>query len=168
MDGVVKWFSEEQGYGFITDKDNNDYYFHVTNVKGASLPKNGHTVYFDVEDHKAKNVSLNRKKENTYKILSSDYRKNIFDLYKDTLTCITIAILGIYLIKNDNQEIGWIIYITAGLLSVLAIVTTARTIETKFKNKDISKFGILVNFILCVFSIIILLGGLVKGMQEII
>ncbi|APV90910.1 hypothetical protein SEEM1958_004070 [Salmonella enterica subsp. enterica serovar Mbandaka str. ATCC 51958] len=101
-------------------------------------------------------------------MLSSDYRKNIFDLYKDTLTCITIAILGIYLIKNDNQEIGWIIYITAGLLSVLAIVTTARTIETKFKNKDISKFGILVNFILCVFSIIILLGGLVKGMQEII
>ncbi|VTP17366.1 Cold shock-like protein [Phytobacter ursingii] len=168
MDGIVKWFSEEQGYGFITDKDNNDYYFHVTNVKGASLPKKGQIVYFDIEDHKAKNVSFDRKKENTYKILSADYRKNIFDLYKDTLTCITIAILGIYLIKHNYQYIGWTIYIAAGLLSVLAIVTTARTIETKFKNKDISKFGILVNFILCLLSTLILLGGLAKGIQEII
>ncbi|WP_233679370.1 cold shock domain-containing protein [Klebsiella oxytoca] len=80
MDGVVKWFSEEQGYGFITDKDNNDYYFHISNVKGTVIPKNSQNVFFDVEDNKAKNISLTRKKESTFKILSPDYRKSIFDL----------------------------------------------------------------------------------------
>lgn len=62
MDGVVKWFSEEKGYGFITDKNNKYYYFHVSDVKGALLPENGQSIHFDVETtkkgYKAKNIIL--------------------------------------------------------------------------------------------------------------
>ena len=67
MNGVVKWFSEAQGYGFITDKNNTDYYFHVSNVKGALIPKNGQKIFFDIEDNKAKNISLTYKKKIHFK-----------------------------------------------------------------------------------------------------
>lgn len=69
MDGVVKWFSEEKGYGFITDKNNKDYYFHVSDVKGASLPENGQDVYFDSETtqkgYRAKNIVLTKNNAST-------------------------------------------------------------------------------------------------------
>lgn len=65
MDGVIKWFSEDKGYGFITDKYNKDYYFHVSDVKGASLPVKAQDVHFDVETtpkgHRAKNIILTKK-----------------------------------------------------------------------------------------------------------
>lgn len=64
MDGIVKWFSEEKGYGFITDKYNNDYYFHVSDVKGASLPEKTQSVNFDAETtlkgRRAKNIILTK------------------------------------------------------------------------------------------------------------
>lgn len=78
MDGVVKWFSEEKGYGFITDKNNKDYYFHVSDIKGASLPKNGQDVYFDSETtqkgYKAKNIVLTKNNSSTDNSL--DFCKN--------------------------------------------------------------------------------------------
>ncbi len=78
MDGVVKWFSEEKGYGFITDKNNKDYYFHVSDVKGASLPENGQDVYFDSEmtqkGYRAKNIVLTKNNSSTENSL--DFCKN--------------------------------------------------------------------------------------------
>ncbi|EBW7768948.1 cold shock domain-containing protein, partial [Salmonella enterica subsp. enterica serovar Louisiana] len=78
MDGVVKWFSEEKGYGFITDKNNKDYYFHVSDVKGASLPENGQDVYFDSETtqkgYRAKNIVLTKNNVSTDNRL--DFCKN--------------------------------------------------------------------------------------------
>ncbi len=45
--GIVKWFSEEKGYGFVTDKTNNDLYFGVKDVVGADLPINGDKVKYE-------------------------------------------------------------------------------------------------------------------------
>ncbi|EPO8269347.1 cold shock domain-containing protein [Raoultella planticola] len=166
MDGIVKWFSEEQGYGFITDKANNDYYFHISNVKGTLIPKNGQYVYFDIEDNKAKNISLTHKKENTFKILSSDYRKTIFDLYKDTFTCITIAVLGVFLIRNNYHITGWLTYSVACALAILASFTTIKLVEEKRKSKEASRLSFIVFLLSVVFSIIILVSGLLKGVKE--
>lgn len=62
MDGVVKWFSEEKGYGFITDENNKDHYFHVSDVKGALLPEQGNVIIFDVKitakGSRAKNITI--------------------------------------------------------------------------------------------------------------
>lgn len=166
MNGVVKWFSEAQGYGFITDKNNTDYYFHVSNVKGALIPKNGQKIFFDIEDNKAKNISLTYKKESAFKILSPDYRKSIFDLYKDIFACVAIAILGVFLIKNNFQYIGWSIYIVSGLLSILAMISTIKSVEAKFKSNDLNKFDFILFLIFSIFSIVILFCGLLKGTQE--
>ncbi len=47
MQGKVKWFSSEKGYGFITSDDGGDHYFNVQSINGASLPSNGDSVQFE-------------------------------------------------------------------------------------------------------------------------
>lgn len=47
MQGKIKWFSSEKGYGYIVGEDGKDYYFNVREVKGAELPSNGDTVTFE-------------------------------------------------------------------------------------------------------------------------
>lgn len=53
MQGTVKWFSNEKGFGFIVGADGTERYFHVRSVKGATLPKSGAAVAFSpAEGHK--------------------------------------------------------------------------------------------------------------------
>lgn len=53
--GTVKWFSNDKGYGFITDINNVDYYFSVREIIGATLPANGAKVNFQpIETPKGK------------------------------------------------------------------------------------------------------------------
>ena len=47
MQGTVKWFSSEKGYGFITSVSGEDHYFNVQSIKGAKLPSNGDIVNFE-------------------------------------------------------------------------------------------------------------------------
>ncbi|MCK8604386.1 cold-shock protein [Desulfoferrobacter suflitae] len=46
MEGRVKWFSKDRGYGFITDEDDKDHHFAVRDVVGDTLPSTGDTVSF--------------------------------------------------------------------------------------------------------------------------
>ena len=102
------------------------------------------------------------------KVLSLDFRKLIFDLYKDTFVCIAIAIVGVYLIKNGFPCIGWLTYIVAGALAILASFSTFNMVQGKLKSNEISKFGFITLLFFSVFSIIILFGGLVKGVKDIL
>lgn len=47
MQGKIKWFSAEKGYGYIVGDDGQDYYFNVPEVKGSELPSNGDAVRFE-------------------------------------------------------------------------------------------------------------------------
>jgi cold shock protein len=47
MRGRVKWFSNERGYGFITDERNEDHHFSVRDVVGPLLPHGGEPAEFD-------------------------------------------------------------------------------------------------------------------------
>lgn len=47
MQGTVKWFSPDKGYGFITSSVGEDHYFNVRDVVGACLPGTGDAVSFD-------------------------------------------------------------------------------------------------------------------------
>jgi cold shock CspA family protein len=47
MEGQIKWFSQEKGYGFVTSQDGDDHFFAVQDVRGAELPSIGDTVRFE-------------------------------------------------------------------------------------------------------------------------
>jgi cold shock CspA family protein len=47
MEGQIKWFSREKGYGFVTSQDGEDHFFAVQDVRGADLPAIGDTVRFE-------------------------------------------------------------------------------------------------------------------------
>ena len=50
--GVVKWFNDQKGYGFITPEEGKDVFVHFSGIKGdgfKSLPE-GAQVEFDITD----------------------------------------------------------------------------------------------------------------------
>jgi len=52
MKGVVKWFNESKGYGFITREDGVDVFVHYTDIQdnGFKTLSEGQSVSFDVAD----------------------------------------------------------------------------------------------------------------------
>lgn len=50
--GIVKWFNQEKGYGFLSCDDGNDVFVHHSQVKEKGTEKDlheGQSVSFDVE-----------------------------------------------------------------------------------------------------------------------
>ena len=62
--GIVKWFNDSKGYGFIEQEDGPDVFVHHSEIKGAGLKtlKEGDQVSFDIEQGekgpKAANVTV--------------------------------------------------------------------------------------------------------------
>ncbi len=52
MNGTVKWFSAEKGYGFITTEDGQDIFAHFSQIQkdGFKTLEEGQAVTFDVVD----------------------------------------------------------------------------------------------------------------------
>jgi CspA family cold shock protein len=50
-DGVVKWFNERKGYGFIEQEDGPDVFVHHSGIDGAGFKtlQEGDKVTFDIE-----------------------------------------------------------------------------------------------------------------------
>lgn len=51
--GVVKWFNQEKGYGFISANDGNDVFVHHSQIKEKGHDKDlheGQNVSFDVQE----------------------------------------------------------------------------------------------------------------------
>ena len=65
MEGKVKWFSEEKGFGFIVGSDGVERFFGVRDIEGVELPNNGASVIFDPAEGKkgprATKVSITKK-----------------------------------------------------------------------------------------------------------
>ena len=51
MQGTVKWFNDQKGYGFIQAKDNKDYFVHYSGIAGTGFKSlsEGDEVTFDIE-----------------------------------------------------------------------------------------------------------------------
>jgi len=62
-EGIVKWFSEKKGYGFIEQDDGRDVFVHYSSIMGQGFKTltDGQRVSFDVEENDkgpvAKNVN---------------------------------------------------------------------------------------------------------------
>ncbi|BEP27762.1 cold shock domain-containing protein [Helicovermis profundi] len=52
MNGTVKWFNAEKGFGFITAEDGNDVFVHFSQINkdGFKTLEEGEKVEFDVVD----------------------------------------------------------------------------------------------------------------------
>ncbi len=50
MNGTVKWFNAEKGYGFITTEEGNDVFAHFSQIQQAGFKalEEGQNVTFDV------------------------------------------------------------------------------------------------------------------------
>jgi len=47
VQGKIKWFSQEKGYGYIVAEDGKEHYFNIRDIQGANLPRNGDFVTFE-------------------------------------------------------------------------------------------------------------------------
>ncbi|MFC1852385.1 cold-shock protein [candidate division CSSED10-310 bacterium] len=63
-EGVVKWFNEKKGFGFIEQEDGTDVFVHYTGIAGTGFKsiREGDRVSFDIEQGEkgpaAKNVKV--------------------------------------------------------------------------------------------------------------
>lgn len=79
MQGTVKWFNNQRGYGFITRDDGTDIFVHYSglNMQGFKQLEEGQSVTFDVIDtekgKQAVNVTVieNTSKEDFEKIVDA-------------------------------------------------------------------------------------------------
>ena len=53
MEGKVKWFNEQKGYGFIVGEGGQDYFFHVSSLpEGTVSVETDEKVSFDLKEGK--------------------------------------------------------------------------------------------------------------------
>lgn len=63
--GIVKWFNEEKGYGFISCDEGDDVFVHHSQIKEKGTEKDlheGQSVSFDVEDGEKGPMAVNVQK----------------------------------------------------------------------------------------------------------
>ncbi len=50
MKGTVKFFNDKKGYGFVVSDDGNEYFVHISGLKGMDTLEEGATIAFDLKD----------------------------------------------------------------------------------------------------------------------
>ncbi len=64
MKGVVKWFNDKKGYGFITDEEGNDVFVHYQDIEGEGFKtlQENDNVEFDVGEGEKGPKAMNVRK----------------------------------------------------------------------------------------------------------
>ena len=64
MKGVVKWFNDKKGYGFITDEEGNELFVHYQEIQGEGFKtlQENDNVEFDVGEGQKGPKAINVRK----------------------------------------------------------------------------------------------------------
>lgn len=62
MEGTVKFFNDEKGFGFITVEDDKDYFVHQSGLEEGVVLNDGDSVEFEVEEGERGPKAVNVKK----------------------------------------------------------------------------------------------------------
>lgn len=65
MNGIIKLYKEEKGYGFILGEDEKQYFFHISNVKSTEIPEVGLGVSFTPDKNEKGLLANNVEIKNT-------------------------------------------------------------------------------------------------------
>ncbi len=49
MEGKVKFFNEEKGFGFIADSEGKEYFVHISGIENNMVLKDEQSVSFEIE-----------------------------------------------------------------------------------------------------------------------
>jgi len=62
MNGVVKWYHSQKGYGFITNDEGKDIFVHRSQIPMGTYLHEGDKVSFDIEEDERGPKAVNLKK----------------------------------------------------------------------------------------------------------
>lgn len=86
VEGKVKYFNQEKGYGFIGAGVMGDHFFHITDVQGDVIPRVGDLAFFHPEPPKkeggrpnAKNITIKQQTSNSRKNERPYYGKPTYE-----------------------------------------------------------------------------------------
>lgn len=67
LQGRIKMYNSQKGFGFIIGEDGKDYFFHISNIKSIELPQQGYIVEYNTEKGEKGYVAKNIKVQKTDK-----------------------------------------------------------------------------------------------------
>ncbi|MBN2603189.1 MAG: cold-shock protein [Candidatus Thermoplasmatota archaeon] len=62
MNGVIKWYHSQKGYGFITNDEGKDIFVHRSQIPSGTYLREGDKVSFDIEEDERGPKAVNLKK----------------------------------------------------------------------------------------------------------
>ena len=100
MLGRIKFYNSDKGFGFITDENNTDRFFHISDVIGSEIPSEQQKVSFTPSENEkglnALNINL---------LEPTKHRSSFFSISNKRIKLSNIKNYGIYDIRTYYQTV---------------------------------------------------------------
>ena len=109
MNGIIKLYKEEKGYGFILGEDEKQYFFHISNVKSTEIPEVGLGVSFTPDKNEKGLLANNVEIKNTLArkfIILGDERIKLSNIKNYGIASETVYYQKVYKFKPAEGVFG--------------------------------------------------------------
>ena len=125
MKGVVKWWNDRKGYGFVTDEKGVDVFVHYTAIQGSGFKtlEEGETVTFDIV--KGQEQQVNPQATHVVRVGAEDPTANesdppvveeefvAFGLFGNKIKLVSMTKDGSYRFLDDYEKLHNILYVAS-------------------------------------------------------
>lgn len=155
MDGKVKWFNREKGFGFLSIEDGQDVFIHISVVERSGLEKlqEGQVVKFELVTNKGKTAAANliaventgedvdndivrdeTTDENIEKDVDNDNEFIGFGIFDNQLRCLSLNKDGTYKFLDPTSTLHNLLYVATA--DALAIQIAIEELEFLINNPN--------------------------------